>query len=64
MWANKNVFFDNNGLLHGGPISPSAFSFTLHLAMVEAVAKLVTLGNCARFIMDGIYFIGPREIVF
>jgi hypothetical protein len=30
MWAKYNIIYDDEGLLHGGPILSSAFSFTIH----------------------------------
>jgi hypothetical protein len=40
MWAKDNVIYDEEGLLHGGRISSSPFSFTIHPTVVEADAKL------------------------
>jgi len=40
MWAKDNAIYDEEGLLQGGPISSSTFSFTIHPAVVEADAKL------------------------
>ena len=64
MWAKDSAIYDEEELLQGGPISWSAFSFTIHPAVVEAGAKLAVTGGCARFGMDDGYILGPREIVF
>ena len=45
MWAKDNVIYAEEGLLKGGPISSSAFSCTIHLAVVEADARLTTAGG-------------------
>jgi hypothetical protein len=63
MRAKDNAIYDE-GLLQEGPISSSAFSFTIHPAVVEANAKLAAARGCARFGMDDGYLLGPREIVF
>ena len=56
--------YDEEGLMQGGPVSSSAFSFTIHPAVVKDDIKLANAGGCERCGMDDGYFPEPREIVF
>jgi hypothetical protein len=58
MRAKDNIIYDDEGVLQGGPISFSAFSFTIHPAV-----ELSTVGGRARLGMDDGFFAEPRKIV-
>ncbi len=60
--ALDSTIWHDEGILQRGPISPSAFSYTIHHAVVAADARLVARGDCAMFGMNDGYFIGPREV--